>query len=127
MSSTAKTKAVHHISPISTYLKVFGALIFLTYMTVQVSVWNLGPNSIYIALMIAVVKASLVAAFFMHLKYDTRFNLLVMFSSVLFMGLFFALIFVDVQSRGWLNPEEGNFVLQNERSILKSEGSAPVR
>ena len=35
---------------------------------------DLGPISIYIAMGIAVVKASAVALYFMHLKYDEKIN-----------------------------------------------------
>jgi cytochrome c oxidase subunit 4 len=54
---------------IKLYLMVFGALLVLTLVTVGVSYLNL-PKSLGIplGLAIATLKASLVAAFFMHLK-----------------------------------------------------------
>ena len=51
------------------YLFIFGALLFLTIVTVLVSYLELPmPAAILVALFIATLKASLVAAFFMHLK-----------------------------------------------------------
>ena len=51
------------------YLIVFGTLLVLTLGTVAVSKLDLpGASAIAVGLAIAVVKASLVALFFMHLK-----------------------------------------------------------
>ena len=57
------------------YMMVFGALAVLTAVTVAVSYLNLsiGP-AIALALLIATVKASLVALFFMHLKGSREWN-----------------------------------------------------
>ena len=56
------------------YLIVFGSLMVLTGLTV--AAWKWGPEAIgptiAIALLIAVVKASLVALFFMHLSAEKR-------------------------------------------------------
>jgi cytochrome c oxidase subunit 4 len=58
-----------HAPDITMYLYVFGALLILTVVTVLVSYWHLPKiPAIALGLAIATVKASLVAAFFMHLK-----------------------------------------------------------
>ena len=50
------------------YLIVFAALGVLTVVTVLASYWDVNPTiNIAIALLIAAVKASLVASYFMHL------------------------------------------------------------
>ena len=46
---------------------------------------------------IASVKATLVAAYFMHLRYDKSFHGLVFISSLLFAALFLALTLIDLQ------------------------------
>jgi len=54
---------------VRTYLLVFGGLIILTLLTVGASQFlelSVGPH-IAVALLIAVIKGSLVASFFMHL------------------------------------------------------------
>ena len=43
------------------------------------------------------MKATLVAAYFMHLRYDKSFNGLVFISSLLFVALFLALTLMDLQ------------------------------
>ncbi len=54
------------------YAAVWIALLALTATTVAVSYVNLGAWNVVAALAIASVKASLVALFFMHLKYENR-------------------------------------------------------
>jgi cytochrome c oxidase subunit 4 len=58
-----------HAPNVKTYMMVFGALLALTIVTVLVSYWHLPIHAaVAVAVAIATVKASLVAAFFMHLK-----------------------------------------------------------
>jgi cytochrome c oxidase subunit 4 len=51
---------------------------------------------------IAVVKASLVVLFFMHVKYSTRMIPLVAVGGVFFLLILFGLTMSDYLSRGWL-------------------------
>jgi cytochrome c oxidase subunit 4 len=55
-----------------TGLAVYIALVLLTAVTVLVSYVNLGLMNVVVALLIASVKASLVALFFMNLKSEDR-------------------------------------------------------
>jgi cytochrome c oxidase subunit 4 len=53
------------------YMAVFGALAVFTVVTVWASIWHMAtPAAVAVALLIASVKASLVAAIFMHLKWE---------------------------------------------------------
>jgi cytochrome c oxidase subunit 4 len=72
----------------------------LTAITVAVSYVDLGAWNIAVALLVATAKASLVAAIFMHLWYDHRFNALVLGSSVFFLVVLLAFTFADTGSRG---------------------------
>jgi cytochrome c oxidase subunit 4 len=54
------------------YLLVWAALVVLTASTVAVSYVHLGMMNVVVALLIASGKASLVALFFMHLRYESR-------------------------------------------------------
>ena len=54
------------------YIAVWAALVVLTAATVAVSYVHLGMMNIVVALLIASVKASLVALFFMHLRRESR-------------------------------------------------------
>lgn len=60
-----------HTLPLPLYYKVFGALIFLTIITVAASYIPVSSTwHMVIAMFIASIKAGLVAAYFMHLKYE---------------------------------------------------------
>jgi cytochrome c oxidase subunit 4 len=78
-----------HVLPARVLLGTAAALIALTVVTVVTSRVDLGPMNVVLALAIAALKASLVAMFFMHLRYEHRFQ------SVVFLGaLFFVVLFV---------------------------------
>jgi len=59
----------HHTAYL-TYVFVWLALTVLTLITIWVSYIDFGVLNIIVALSVASVKASLVALFFMHLKYE---------------------------------------------------------
>ncbi len=59
-------------SSVAPYAVVWLALLALTATTVAVSYVNLGMMNVVAALLIASVKAALVALYFMRLKYENR-------------------------------------------------------
>jgi cytochrome c oxidase subunit IV len=60
-------------SHVKTYYMVFGALMVLTMITVAVSYLELAtPMAVTVALIVAAIKASLVALFFMHLSHERK-------------------------------------------------------
>src|SRR5689334_3262890 len=99
--------AVHaHISSVPFYVAVFLGLLVLTGVTVGQSYVDLGRLSIVIVILIATMKASLVVTFFMHLKWDNKFNALIFLSAVLFIGVFFAYTLNDTDRRGELDRDQ---------------------
>jgi cytochrome c oxidase subunit 4 len=72
-----------------------GALLVLTAVTVAVSRIDLGAMNVAVALGIASLKAVLVALFFMHLKYEHRFHLVVLAGATLFAVLLVAFVLFD--------------------------------
>lgn len=105
--ATATADHVPHVLPLRTYLKVWGALLVLTAVTVGVSYFDFGSFNLVVALAVATVKATLVALVFMHLLYDGKFNAIVMSFSVLFLALFVGLTFLDTNTRGMGDAIEG--------------------
>lgn len=93
----------HHVMPLKTYLQVFGALMFLTVITVLVSYADLGPFALGAAMIVAVVKAGFVVGYFMHLKFDTRFHSFIFLGTMLFVGIFFVLTYFDLNTRSMMN------------------------
>ena len=116
MSTIAKHKddgAVHtHISSATFYAAIFVALIFLTVLTVGQSYIDLGKLNLIVVIMIATTKASLVVSFFMHLRYDNKFNALIFLSSLLFIGVFFAYTMNDTEHRGETDADQNVKVWQ---------------
>jgi len=114
----------HHVMPVRTYVGVFGALLVLTVLTVAVSEANLGSAGLFVALIIAAIKSGFVIGFFMHLKYDTRFHSFVFFGTLLFIGIFFLMVFIDIDTRGLVNREWGNHAFVQDHAL--SVPPAPV-
>jgi cytochrome c oxidase subunit IV len=75
------------------YLAVFIALAVLTMLELGVTYLNLPRIPLLVPL--ALIKASLVAMFYMHLKYDNKiFSLMFIFGLIFGIGLIFSLIFL---------------------------------
>lgn len=89
----------HHIIPLKTYFMVLGALLFLTVITVAAAQINFGALNTVIALAIASVKAGLVLAYFMHLKYDDKIYLVGFFIAIFFVVLMYAFSVLDIFTR----------------------------
>ena len=103
-----------HVTPKHIYVLVFGALLVLTVITYLVSYADLGPASLPVAMVVATTKASLVVAFFMHLKYEDRVFAFMFLTSLVFVAIFFFGILFDMSKSGALNPEAG---ISYKRSI----------
>ncbi|MGB2691309.1 MAG: cytochrome C oxidase subunit IV family protein [Thermodesulfobacteriota bacterium] len=59
-----------HITSYKTYFVVWVLLMILTFVTVYVSYLDFGQLNIVIAMVVASIKAGVVALFFMHLKFE---------------------------------------------------------
>ena len=84
-----------HPVPLRILFGVWFLLMVLTVATVAVTYVDLGDFNIWLALGIAVVKASFVGLYFMHLRYDSGFNSLILVGSLLFVMLFIGLTMRD--------------------------------
>ncbi len=84
-----------HALPARTLLGTFAALLALTALTVAASRVDFGQLNVVVAIGIAVLKAALVALFFMHLKYESKFQLTVLVSAVVFAALFTTFVAFD--------------------------------
>jgi cytochrome c oxidase subunit IV len=87
---------IAHVMPANVLLAVGGTLLFLTAVTVWVTYADLGRSgNLIVAMVIATIKAAMVCAYFMHLRWDKPFNALVFVSSVVFVGLFITIALMD--------------------------------
>ena len=89
-----------HISPKSTYYKIFGMLMMLTALTVFAAFHHLGVLNFPVALGIAITKGTLVILFFMHAKYSSRLTKLFVGTAVFFLLVLLALTMTDFLSLG---------------------------
>lgn len=87
-----------HVVPVPLLLAVFGLLLVLTFATVAVTFVDLGPLNIIIALGIAVIKAGVVAMYFMHLRYDRPFHGMIFIGSLLFVAIFIGMLLLDTKA-----------------------------
>ena len=92
---------VEHHLPKSMYFVIFGALMVLTALTVGLAFVNLGQMNIVVALAVAIVKASLVVMFFMHLKYESPLTKVVLGAGIFWLILLLGII-MDYFSRSWM-------------------------
>jgi cytochrome c oxidase subunit 4 len=79
--------AAVHVTPIRVYLIVFATLIALTAITATVAEIDLGAMNVVAALLIAVLKATLVATFFMHLRFTSSLTRLTVIVALLFLSI----------------------------------------
>ena len=96
-----------HVSPKSMYYAIFGALMVLTAITVAVAFVNLGAFNFPVAISIAILKATLVVLFFMHVKYSSRLTKLIVSSAFFFLFILFALTMTDYLTRGMKSYDGG--------------------
>jgi cytochrome c oxidase subunit 4 len=103
--------AVHvHIASTPFYVGIFLALVVLTVVTVKVSYYDFGPANIFVAMLIATMKATLVATFFMHLRHDKPFNTFSFLSAFVFLGIFIVFTYDDLGRRAELDNAYGGTV-----------------
>ena len=95
--SRSEDHGIGHVIPVPVLIAVFLTLIVLTVVTVAASYLPLGEVEIWVAMGIATVKAGLVAAYFMHLRYDNPLNAVLFVIGLLFVGLFVGFVLMDAE------------------------------
>ena len=85
-----------HTTPLSLLVGILAVLLVLTVLTVSVTSFDLGAQgNLVVAMVIATVKAGLVVTYFMHLRWDRLFHLILFLTSVLFLILFLSMSITD--------------------------------
>jgi cytochrome c oxidase subunit IV len=117
--------AVHvHIAPTLFYVGIFVALVTLTILTVAVSYFDFGSANIVLAILIATMKGSLVATFFMHLRHDKLFNTISFLGAFVFLSVFITLSYDDLANRARLDNDYGGTI--DLRSGEAAPGGEPA-
>ncbi len=81
------------------YVGIFAALLVLTVLTTSVAEIDLGAFNSPVAMLIAAAKATLVALFFMHLRWSGYRMRFAAIAGLLWLSLMFAFVLADVATR----------------------------
>jgi cytochrome c oxidase subunit 4 len=87
---------ISHVASKRNLLTTWISLMILTVVTVGATRFDFGASSnLAIAMFIAVIKATLVCLFFMHLKYDRIFHSLLVIGAIIAASLFVGYTLMD--------------------------------
>ena len=100
----------NHVVPVRLYLTIVGCLFCLTVITVLAAFVELGVLNTPLALGIALLKATLVVLFFMHVRYNTPLMWVFAASGFFMLLILLALLMQDYMSRDW-EPPPAQFLL----------------
>lgn len=89
----------NHITSNKTYVIVWIVLMVLTAITVYVSYINFGTLNIVIALTVASIKATIVALYFMHLKFEDSITWVFALFPLSLLALLIAMTMTDMFTR----------------------------
>ncbi|MCI0415584.1 cytochrome C oxidase subunit IV family protein [bacterium] len=92
-----------HVVPKKVYFFVFAILMVFTALTVFAAYKDLGQMNVVVAITIAVIKATLVVLFFMHVRYSDRLTWIVVITSFAWLALMLVLTLSDYFARAWLS------------------------
>ena len=105
MASTTTDHAADIDRHVRVYITVFVTLMVLTIVTVAISYLHLPlPMAVTVALLVATIKGSLVACYFMHLISEKKLIYAVLVLTVLFFLALLALPVFTVRNGYWI-PE----------------------
>jgi cytochrome c oxidase subunit 4 len=92
-----------HIVHPRVYITIFLILMVGTGLTVLAAFQDFpGPLNAVVALTIAVIKATFVVLYFMHVRYSSRLIWLVIAAALFWLAIMFALTISDYSTRSWL-------------------------
>ena len=97
-----------HVVPFRTYVTVFLSLLFFTFVTVLVSRFDFGAFNMVVSMVVASIKATLVALFFMHLKYENKFTIAYALFPLILLAILLGGVFVDNPFRPGVNGPSAN-------------------
>src|SRR5438552_8434132 len=104
MSTTSSDHAADIDKHVRVYITVFVALMALTLITVAVSYLHLAlPIAVTVALLVATIKGSLVACYFMHLISEKKLIYAVLALTVIFFGVLLAVPLLTVSNGFWIH------------------------
>jgi cytochrome c oxidase subunit IV len=105
-ASTTTDHAADIDKHVRIYISVFVALMVLTIVTVAISRYHLPvPIAVTVALLVATIKGSLVACYFMHLISEKKLIYAVLLITVFFFIALLALPILTVSNGYWIHHQ----------------------
>jgi cytochrome c oxidase subunit 4 len=92
---------------VKTYTYTFISLMVLALATSLIGMVDLGPLSMPTAVIIASMKAILIAAFFMNALYSSKVIRVMLSAGVIWVLIMITLTLGDYMTRGWVDPLAG--------------------
>ena len=120
--------AHHHVN----YFKIYWILVALLFVSIAGPEIGIKWVTLVTAFGIAIIKAYLVAANFMHLKFEKKYIAYLLLTAIAFMGIFYAGVSPDVmkhQGRGWVNvaaKQETERALKSQAEGKNHSHNAPT-
>jgi cytochrome c oxidase subunit 4 len=117
----------HHVTSWQVLTGILVILLILTGFTVYTAreIHLPGELNLVLALTIAVVKASLVCAFFMHLLHDKAFNSVILLYCVMAIACFLIFTTIDLGNRGVFDPVKDGLI--NNPTIVHDAHEAGIQ
>lgn len=114
----------HHIHAPSYYVKVWGVLMVL--LVISLIGPELGHRTLTIitAFGIAIVKALIVAAYFMHLNIEKRYIWYMLFAMLLMVAVFYFGVSADInktEGRNWINKSAVMHIEEHKNAPAEGE------
>ena len=91
----------HHVTPPIVYVVIFGTLLVFTALTVGASYIEMDVFNPIVAILIGVIKATLVVLFFMGVKYSTKLTKLTVGAGLFTFLALISMTLADYISRAW--------------------------
>lgn len=104
------------------YCGVFILLIFLTALTVFLARFDFGGASLFVIVLIAALKSTLVLLYFMHMWQDSKFYVVILLTSIFFVSLFFLFPILDIASRDWPDENKTKKNVEIKLDLLLEKG-----
>jgi cytochrome c oxidase subunit IV len=104
-------EVAHHSSSIKPYIVIIATLFVLTVITVVVAQFDFGNWNIVVAMLVASVKATLVALYFMHLKHEDLSTWIYAIVPIFLLAIMLAGILIDNPYRTKVSPVKPRVVM----------------
>ena len=98
------------------YVKIYFVLLFLLMVSVAGPMLGHRALTLITAFGIAIVKALMVCAYFMHLNIEKRYIWYLLYGMLLLVGIFFSGVATDImrpKGRNWVNQSAENLIQEH--------------